>query len=91
MNTSEILVVGAGVFGATAALELRLQGHSVTLIDPGPLPLLVATGGSGHGFKFAPLIGAVISDKIEGKANPWKSRFRWRTQGERRTEAARME
>src|SRR3982751_3627515 len=33
-----ILVAGAGVFGVTAAIELRKRGHSVTLIDPGPLP-----------------------------------------------------
>jgi len=57
--------------------------------DPDREGLLVATGGSGHGFKFAPLIGAVISDRIEGKANAWESRFRWRTLAERRTEAAR--
>ena len=31
-------VVGAGVFGVTAALALRRRGYSVTLIDPGPLP-----------------------------------------------------
>jgi glycine/D-amino acid oxidase-like deaminating enzyme len=59
--------------------------------DPEREGLLVATGGSGHGFKFAPLIGSVISDRIEGKPNTWESRFRWRTLGERRTEAARME
>ncbi len=58
--------------------------------DPDREGLLVATGGSGHGFKFAPLIGAVISDRVERKANPWESRFRWRTLGEPRTEAARM-
>src|SRR5712675_2515624 len=33
-----ILVVGAGVFGVTAALELRRRGHAVRLVDPGPLP-----------------------------------------------------
>jgi sarcosine oxidase/L-pipecolate oxidase len=38
MKASNILIVGAGVFGASAALELALRGHSVTLIDPGPLP-----------------------------------------------------
>ena len=32
------LVLGAGIFGATAALELRRRGHGVTLVDPGPLP-----------------------------------------------------
>src|SRR5207248_2560446 len=33
-----ILVAGAGVFGVTAAIELRKRGHEVALIDPGPLP-----------------------------------------------------
>src|SRR2546421_3905604 len=33
-----ILVVGAGVFGVTAAIELRKRGHAVRLLDPGPLP-----------------------------------------------------
>lgn len=31
-------VVGAGIFGVTATLELRRRGHAVTLVDPGPLP-----------------------------------------------------
>lgn len=38
MTTSDILVVGAGIYGSTAAVELGRQGYSVTLIDPGPLP-----------------------------------------------------
>lgn len=38
MTTSDLLVVGAGIYGVTAALEMRRRGHSVTLIDPGPLP-----------------------------------------------------
>ena len=59
--------------------------------DPDREGLLIATGGSGHGFKFAPLIGTLISDRIEGKTNTWESRFRWRSLGERTTEAARME
>lgn len=38
MSTSDFLVVGAGIYGVTAALELRRRGYTVTLIDPGPLP-----------------------------------------------------
>lgn len=34
----KIAIVGAGVFGAAAALQLRRRGHAVTLLDPGPLP-----------------------------------------------------
>jgi glycine/D-amino acid oxidase-like deaminating enzyme len=33
-----VLVVGGGIFGVTAALELRARGCDVTLVDPGPLP-----------------------------------------------------
>src|SRR5438552_15238834 len=33
-----ILIVGAGINGVTAAIELKTRGHNVSLIDPGPLP-----------------------------------------------------
>ena len=33
-----ISVVGGGIFGLTAALELRARGHAVTVHDPGPIP-----------------------------------------------------
>src|SRR5438445_4370741 len=33
-----VLFAGAGVFGVTAAIELRKRGHPVMLVDPGPLP-----------------------------------------------------
>jgi len=33
-----ILIVGAGEFGLTAALELQRRDWSVTVIDPGPVP-----------------------------------------------------
>jgi glycine/D-amino acid oxidase-like deaminating enzyme len=35
---TRFLVAGAGIFGVTAALELRRRGHEVTLVDPGPVP-----------------------------------------------------
>lgn len=37
-DRSDIVIVGAGIFGVTAALELKARGHTVTLLDPGPLP-----------------------------------------------------
>jgi len=33
-----VVIVGAGIFGVAAALELRRRGWEVSLIDPGPLP-----------------------------------------------------
>jgi len=35
---SRIIVVGAGINGVTAAIELKKRGHEVILVDPGPLP-----------------------------------------------------
>src|SRR5438876_2267222 len=32
------IVVGAGINGVVAAIELRKRGHEVVLLDPGPLP-----------------------------------------------------
>jgi glycine/D-amino acid oxidase-like deaminating enzyme len=40
--------------------------------------LTIATGGSGHAFKFAPVIGPVIADTVLGIAHPLSHRFRWR-------------
>ena len=34
----EIIVIGAGINGVVAAIELKRRGHVVTLLDPGPLP-----------------------------------------------------
>jgi len=34
----KVVVVGAGIFGVTAALELRRRGWEVVLLDPGPIP-----------------------------------------------------
>jgi glycine/D-amino acid oxidase-like deaminating enzyme len=46
--------------------------------DPDRLNLTIATGDCGHGFKFAPVLGELIADAVEGKANPLLQKFRWR-------------
>ncbi|MCA9440183.1 MAG: FAD-dependent oxidoreductase [Candidatus Omnitrophica bacterium] len=33
-----VLIIGCGIFGITAALELHRRGYFVTVVDPGPLP-----------------------------------------------------
>ena len=57
--------------------------------DPERPGLVVASGGSGHGFKFAPLLGPLIADAVEGRPNPDLKRFAWRARASRRTEQAR--
>lgn len=46
--------------------------------DPEREGLLIATGDCGHGFKFAPLLGQIIADAVEGKSDPLLEKFRWR-------------
>src|SRR6266496_783587 len=38
MKKPRAIVVGAGINGVVAAIELRKRGHQVVLVDPGPLP-----------------------------------------------------
>ncbi len=40
--------------------------------------LSLATGGSGHGFKFGPVLGDLIADVVEDKPNEWAELFKWR-------------
>jgi glycine/D-amino acid oxidase-like deaminating enzyme len=57
--------------------------------DPERPGLIVAAGDSGHGFKFAPVLGDLIADVLERRANPYAARFAWRYRGELTTEEAR--
>jgi glycine/D-amino acid oxidase-like deaminating enzyme len=56
-----------------------LDGHFWIDRHPQRLGLSVAAGDSGHGFKFAPVLGPLIADVVEGKPNHWADRFRWRS------------
>jgi glycine/D-amino acid oxidase-like deaminating enzyme len=49
--------------------------------DPERPGLVVAAGDSGHGFKFAPLLGSLIADIVERKPNPYAARSAWRSRG----------
>jgi glycine/D-amino acid oxidase-like deaminating enzyme len=46
--------------------------------DPERPNLTITTGDCGHGFKFAPVLGELITDAVEGKPNPFLQKFRWR-------------
>lgn len=51
------------------------------LIDrvPGVQGLMVATGGSGHGFKYLPNLGEHVVDRIEGRKSDLLNLWRWRS------------
>jgi len=51
------------------------DGHFWIDRDPARPRLVVATGGSGHAFKFAPILGDLIADAALGRPHP---KFRWR-------------
>ena len=57
--------------------------------DPERPGLLVSAGGSGHAFKFSPLIGQITADVLEDKPNPYSARFAWRQRGALQAEGAR--
>jgi len=60
----------------------NLSPTSDFLIDfhPRDPRLLVATGGSGHGFKFGSVIGSVVMDRLDGIAGTrWNPIFAWDT------------
>src|SRR5437763_12821042 len=54
------------------------DGHFWIARDPQREGLVIAAGDSGHGFKFAPMLGEIIADAVEGKHDPLLEKFRWR-------------
>jgi glycine/D-amino acid oxidase-like deaminating enzyme len=54
------------------------DGHFWIARDPEREGLVIAAGDSGHGFKFAPVLGEIIADAVEEKNNPLLDKFRWR-------------
>ncbi len=80
----------APVVGSRVCLYCdAFDGDLLIARDPDRDGLVVAGGGSGHGFKFAPVLGELIADAVEGRVNRWSDRFRWRSQGTPAAEAAR--
>ncbi|TDD42319.1 NAD(P)/FAD-dependent oxidoreductase [Saccharopolyspora elongata] len=72
---TDVVVIGAGVMGASIALELARQGRRVTVVDK--------AGGAGHGstsassavvrFNFSTLVGVTAA---------WEAQFGWRSWAE---------
>src|SRR6267143_1731343 len=54
------------------------DGHFWIARDPDRPELVVAAGDSGNAFKFAPVLGPVIADVVEGRTDPLQARFGWR-------------
>jgi glycine/D-amino acid oxidase-like deaminating enzyme len=66
-----------------------LDGHFWIARHPDKPGVVVATGGSGHAFKFAPVLGALIADIALGEPHPLAHKFRWRSAAPAVGDAAR--
>ncbi len=55
-----------------------LDGHFWIDAHPKHPNLYICSGGSGHGFKMAPMIGDLLADLVEDKTNNYLDRFKWR-------------
>jgi sarcosine oxidase/L-pipecolate oxidase len=40
--------------------------------------VVYATGGSGHAFKFMPILGSIVMDVLDKKATTYTQKFKWR-------------
>ncbi len=69
LATAPVVATRQCVYGDTP------DDHFWIAPEPGRAGLVVAAGGAGHGFKFAPLVGDWIADACEGRVI---ERFRWR-------------
>jgi glycine/D-amino acid oxidase-like deaminating enzyme len=54
------------------------DGHFWIARDPDRPTVVIASGDSGHAFKFAPALGPLIADVVQGRTDPVQSRFAWR-------------
>ena len=70
------LARGRIVGGRSCLYAATPDDHFIVDWTPGSSRVLVAGGGSGHGFKFGGGIGPVIADAVEDTHNPLGDRFR---------------
>ena len=70
------LARGRVVGGRSCLYATTPDDHFIVDWTPGSSRVLVAGGGSGHGFKFGGAIGPVIADALEDTHNPLGDRFR---------------
>ena len=76
-TSSDVVVVGAGVFGAWAALQLRRSGRSVTLVDAfGAGNTRSSSGGASRVFRVGYGPDAIYSRWAQRSFNSWQELFR---------------
>jgi glycine/D-amino acid oxidase-like deaminating enzyme len=92
-DTFPLLAEAPVVFTRVCFYADTTNGHFLIARDPARDGLVVATGDSGHGVKFAQVLGAIVADAVEGMTSPLLDKFRWRPglHAARTEEAARFQ
>jgi glycine/D-amino acid oxidase-like deaminating enzyme len=62
---------------ASCLYEMTATTDFIIDAVPGDPSILVATGSSGHGFKFGSIIGRVVMDRLEGTSGRWLPTMAW--------------
>lgn len=58
--------------------NLSPSGDFLLDVHPSEPRLFVATGGSGHGFKFGSIVGTIVMDRLDEITSPrWSPQFSW--------------
>lgn len=70
VTTTDVVVIGSGIIGCSAALELARNGHRVVVVDRQTGPGRGSTGASSTVVRFH-------YSTWEGVATAWESRFGW--------------
>lgn len=65
------------IVGASCLYDMTPTSDFLVDFVPGSSTVLVATGGSGHSFKFGSVIGRVIMDRLDGTAGAWFPELSW--------------
>jgi N-methyl-L-tryptophan oxidase len=65
------------VVGASCLYDMTPGSDFVIDFLPGSSTVLVATGGSGHGFKFGSVIGRLVMDRLDRIGGNWLPEFAW--------------
>lgn len=62
---------------ATCLYEMTATTDFIIDEVPGDPSIVVATGSSGHGFKFGSIIGRVVMDRLDGPSGRWLPSMAW--------------
>jgi len=76
LATSPIVYSRICLYHDTADFDFLIDRH------PDIDGLTVACGGSGHGFKFTPVLGDLIASRVTDVCHPFARKFRWRAQSD---------